>query len=274
MIGYCPQSNPLFDFMKVREIVQFYSRLKSCEETPEEICEKFGLSNYLNTYTVNLSGGNKRKLTFALSMMNKPSLLLLDEPSTGVDPESRRIMWKNINDLSDSGHKYNMILTTHSMEEAEILCDTVSWFKAGNFIILGNPEQLKLKYSVGYKLHIKFEQSKFEKKGENDINKTFHQICNVIERFDKIGNYILKHKNLAPHLIALMDFVIKIKDKINKVSLYQICKDQSFELVIQIIKDKKKDLFCQILNMKNNDEVIEELTISMQSLENILTALN
>ena len=274
MIGYCPQSNPLFDFMKVREIVQFYSRLKSCEETPEEICEKFGLSNYLNTYTVNLSGGNKRKLTFALSMMNKPSLLLLDEPSTGVDPESRRIMWKNINDLSDSGHKYNMILTTHSMEEAEILCDTVSWFKAGNFIILGNPEQLKLKYSVGYKLHIKFEQSKFEKKGENDINKTFHQICNVIERFDKIGNYILKHKNLAPHLIALMDLVIKIKDKINKVSLYQICKDQSFELVIQIIKDKKKDLFCQILNMKNNDEVIEELTISMQSLENILTALN
>ena len=81
-------------------------------------------------------------------MMNKPTLLLLDEPSTGVDPESRRVMWRNINELSNSGHKYNMILTTHSMEEAEILCDTVSWFKAGNFITLGNPEKLKIKFTI------------------------------------------------------------------------------------------------------------------------------
>ena len=159
MIGYCPQINPLFDFMKVREILQFYSKLKISNETPESVCQKFGLSKYLDTYTVNLSGGNKRKLTFAIAMMNKPTLLLLDEPSTGVDPESRRIMWRNINELSNSGHRYNMILTTHSMEEAEVLCDTVSWFKAGNFITKGNPEELKIQYSAGYKLHIKFDDS-------------------------------------------------------------------------------------------------------------------
>ena len=157
IVGYCPQINPLFDFMKVKEIIRFYSNLKTCRESPEYICKKFGLSNYLNTYTVNLSGGNKRKLTFAIAMMNRPRLLLLDEPSTGVDPESRRIMWRNINELSNSGHKYNMILTTHSMEEAEVLCDTVSWLKAGNFIALGNPEELKMQYSGGYKLHIKFD---------------------------------------------------------------------------------------------------------------------
>ena len=93
----------------------------------ESICAKFGLSKYLDTYTVNLSGGNKRKLIFAIALMNKPRLLLLDEPSTGVDPESRRIMWRNINELSNTGHQYNMILTTHSMEEAEVLCDRVSW---------------------------------------------------------------------------------------------------------------------------------------------------
>ena len=274
IIGYCPQINPLFDFMKVREIIQFYSKLKTCNETPEVVCEKFGLSKYLDTYTVNLSGGNKRKLTFAIAMMNRPTLLLLDEPSTGVDPESRRIMWKNINELSNSGHKYNMILTTHSMEEAEILCDTVSWFRAGNFITLGNPEKLKLRYSAGYKLHIKFDSTKFNLNNQYDINQTFNQICSIINGFSNYSNYILANQFFEPYLIALINFVQKIRDKLKKVSLYLIGRDYSFELVIIIIDDKKKDLFCDILNMKNTDETIDELTISMQSLENILTSLN
>ena len=88
--------------------------------------------------------------------MNYPKVLLLDEPSTGVDPESRRVMWKAINTLSKGGHQYNMILSTHSMEEAEILCDTVSWLKQGNFVCIGNPEKLKLQFSAGYNLHVKF----------------------------------------------------------------------------------------------------------------------
>ena len=260
--------------MKVREIIQFYSKLKTCNESPEVVCEKFGLSKYIDTYTVNLSGGNKRKLTFAIAMMNRPTLLLLDEPSTGVDPESRRIMWKNINELSNSGHKYNMILTTHSMEEAEILCDTVSWFRAGNFITLGNPEKLKLRYSAGYKLHIKFDSTKFNLNNQYDINQTFNQICSIINGFSNYSNYILANQFFEPYLIALINFVQKIRDKLKKVSLYLIGRDYSFELVIIIIDDKKKDLFCDILNMKNTDETIDELTISMQSLENILTSLN
>ena len=276
IIGYCPQINPLFDFMKVKEIIKFYSKLKTCNEEPEEVCRKFGLSKYLNTYTVNLSGGNKRKLTFAIAMMNKPTLLLLDEPSTGVDPESRRVMWRNINELSNSGHKYNMILTTHSMEEAEILCDTVSWFKAGNFITVGNPEKLKIKYSAGYKMHIKFDSNKFNYQNINDINKTYEQVCSMVEGFNKpvVSKFILSNQNFEPYLISLMHVVQRIRDKIKKISLYSIGKDYSFELVIQIINEMKKDLFCEILSMKNTDETVDELTISMQSLENILTALD
>ena len=274
IIGYCPQINPLFDFMKVKEIIKFYSNLKTCNESVESICENFGLSKYLDTYTVNLSGGNKRKLTFAIAMMNKPSLLLLDEPSTGVDPESRRIMWRNINKLSNSGHKYNMILTTHSMEEAEVLCDTVSWFKAGNFITLGNPEELKIQYSAGYKLHIKFDDDKIINNNSNNINETLNTACALIEGINVYSNYILSNSGFEPYLRKLNEIIEQIKDKTEKISLELIGKDLSFDLVITIIKQKQKDLFSQVLNMKNINNTISELSIAMQSLENILTSLN
>ena len=280
MIGYCPQINPLFDFMKVKEIIKFYSNLKICYDSVESICEKFGLSKYLNTYTINLSGGNKRKLTFAIAMMNRPSLLLLDEPSTGVDPESRRIMWRNINELSNSGHQYNMILTTHSMEEAEVLCDTVSWFKDGNFITVGNPEELKIQYSAGYKLHIKFDPLEINKNqnpnniGIDFITDAFNKISTMVCGMERYSNYIMSNPAIEPYLSNLIKIVLKIKDKTQKITLMFIGKDLSFELVISIIKERQKELFSEILNMKNVDNTIAEMSISMQSLENILTSLN
>jgi ABC-type multidrug transport system ATPase subunit len=263
--------------MKVKEIIEFYSDLKTSNESVESICTKFGLSKYLNTYTVNLSGGNKRKLTFAIAMMNKPTLLLLDEPSTGVDPESRRIMWRNINELSNSGHKYNMILTTHSMEEAEILCDTVSWLKAGNFICVGNPEELKIEYSAGYKLHIKFDDNEINKEINNDkVEDVFNTIKEYVDGFDIFENIILENKDLIVenYLNGLIKIVKKIKDKTKKISINEIGKDLSFELIIEIIKEKQKEIFTEILNMKNANKEISEINITMQSLENILTSLN
>ncbi len=274
MIGYCPQINPLFDFMKVKEIIKFYSDLKTCNESVETVCHKFGLEKYLDTYTINLSGGNKRKLTFAIAMMNRPSLLLLDEPSTGVDPESRRIMWRNINELSNTGHQYNMILTTHSMEEAEILCDTVSWFKAGNFITKGNPEELKIQYSAGYKLHIKFDDSQMEKGNSDTLIEAYNIINSKIIGFSNYYNIIIKDIRYEPYLRGLNNILEKIKDKIDSITLYSIGKDYSFELIITIIKEKQKDLFIEVLNMKNKDNTISEMNIAMQSLENILTSLN
>jgi len=278
IIGYCPQENPLFDFMKVKEMIKFYSELKTSYESVESICAKFGLSKYMNTYTVNLSGGNKRKLIFAIALMNKPRLLLLDEPSTGVDPESRRIMWRNINELSSSGHKYNMILTTHSMEEAEILCDRVSWLKSGNFICIGNPEQLKLEYSSGYKLHIKFDDSNINSLditssiSNEDVKESFNSISGLVEGFDKYSNYILNNAKMDFYLKNLIEVINKIKPYTKKIILNEIGQDFSFEFTITIIPEQKKYLFTNILNIKNINKTISEMIISMESLENILTS--
>ena len=270
-IGYCPQENPLFDFMKVREILQFYSKLKTCFLSIEEICKNLGLTKYLDTYCVNLSGGNKRKLTFAIAIMNKPSLLLLDEPSTGVDPDSRRFMWRNINELSNNGHRYNMILTTHSMDEAEILCDRVSWLKNGSFVCIGNPEELKIKYSLGYKLYIKFDEEIInQNKDMNNIRDDFQDISELIEGFSNYSNYILNDPALEFHIRALKDVIYKLKSNTKSINLIKIRKDLSFELILKIIQERKSILFSDILNMKNYDNKISEIIISLESLDNIM----
>ena len=273
-IGYCPQENPLFEYMKVREILEFYSDLKTCNIPIETICEKFGLTKYLDTFCINLSGGNKRKLTFAIAIMNKPTLLLLDEPSTGVDPESRRYMWKNINELSNTGHKYNMILTTHSMEEAEIMCDRVSWLKRGNFVCIGNPEKLKIQFSLGYKLHVKFNDEIINQNiiMNNNIQNTLNIISSLVIGFRSYSMYILNNPAIEPYLQALIDVVNRLRGYTVHIILVEIGKDLSFKLIVKASPEMKANFFTEILTMKKKHKEISEMIISMESLENILTS--
>ena len=165
-------------------MIKFFLDLKGIPDTDENICIKFGLEKYMDTYCGNLSGGNKRKLTFALALIGQPRILLLDEPSAGVDPESRRNMWKNIINLKKKNFHFDMILTTHSMDEAELLTDRICWLKSGNIVTIGNPEKLKMLLSVGYNLHIKFVH--LSKESNNEETKTL--LCSFIKGFDKILN--------------------------------------------------------------------------------------
>ena len=135
--------------------------------------------------------------------MCKPKLLLLDEPSTGVDPESRRIMWKNILELNTTGNKFNMILTTHSMEEAEVLCDTVSWLKSGNFISIGNPEKLKIILSAGYKLNLKFIQLNKSKDDVTSFGNAIKNLSSIIINFEQYYLYFNNNESIYPYIIEL-----------------------------------------------------------------------
>ena len=272
-IGYCPQENPLFDYLNVTQAINYYRELKGVNEKTENIIERFGLKSYKKTICKNLSGGNKRKLTFSIALMGNPKIILLDEPSSAVDPESRRGMWKNINLLSKKGNEYNMILTTHSMEEAEVLCDTVSWFKQGNFMCVGNPEKLKIKFSVGYLLHVKF--------GNSDNNN--FDICNGLEIQDLNGKIVIKNdlaekmkdmNKINYYLGKLINVVDFIRENTFKIELKDVGKDYSFELEIGINKEKQGEIFTQILTMKNTNPDVSEISINTDSLENILTQFN
>lgn len=106
----------------------------------------------------NLSGGNKRKLCCALTLILCPKIEYLDEPTTGVDPVSRRALLRMMKKLSDS----STLLTTHRMDEAEQLCDNIAIMINGRFVVYGSPGHLKQAYGHGYTLIIKQNEEQTE----------------------------------------------------------------------------------------------------------------
>ena len=270
MIGYCPQENALFDYLTVHEVISFYRILKKVPGTTKELCEKFGLGKFRKTFITKLSGGNKRKLTFALALMNEPKILLLDEPSTGVDPESRRVMWKCITALNRRS-KYNMILTTHSMEEAEILCDTVAWMDKGKFLKVGNPEKLKLECSNGYKLHIKLVlQEEMHEEQYEALN--FDELKQYVNDVDKLEGYAVNNKDIKKYRNHLIEIFKILKQEHIMITFLDVGPDFSFWFNIKVGSDKQGELFAKVLQMKYSTmKEIGEINLTMETLENILT---
>jgi ABC-2 type transport system ATP-binding protein len=139
-IGVSLQETRFTDKLTVRETLQlfgsFYARGRSADEAMTDV----GLSEKRAAYVVNLSGGQRQRLAVACALVGDPDLLFLDEPTTGLDPQSRRQLWDIIRDLRGRGR--TIVLTTHYMDEAERLCDHVAVVDQGKVIALGSPAEL------------------------------------------------------------------------------------------------------------------------------------
>jgi len=159
-VGYCPQENPLFSYMTCREHLTFYAQIKGIAPTEipdavQRLLDALDLMQYANKLAGGLSGGNKRKLCVANALVGSPKLIFMDEPSSGVDPVARRFMWSVIQGLTSGESKSTVILTTHSMEEAEALCSRVVIMVNGVFRCLGPVEHLKKMYGQGFDFHVR-----------------------------------------------------------------------------------------------------------------------
>jgi len=121
----------------------------------EKALKDLDLTNYTNIRANNLSGGNKRKMSVAMALLGNPPLVFLDEPSTGVDPQAKRFMWNIVSKVSTLRKKSAVIITTHSMEEAEALCTKMGIMVAGEFKCFGSSQHVKDKFGTGYELEIK-----------------------------------------------------------------------------------------------------------------------
>ncbi|KAJ3029940.1 UNVERIFIED_CONTAM: hypothetical protein HDU68_010626 [Siphonaria sp. JEL0065] len=153
-IGVCPQFDILWEDLTVEEHLYFYARLKGVAggrelDAVNQSLNQVSLEALRNRLSKTLSGGEKRRLSIAIALVGDPSVVFLDEPTTGLDPEVRRLIWNIIQGARDNK---TIILTTHSMEEAETLCQRIGIMAKGSLRCIGQPLRLKELYGTGFKL--------------------------------------------------------------------------------------------------------------------------
>jgi ABC-2 type transport system ATP-binding protein len=139
-IGISLQETRLADKLTVREVVTIFRSFYRDGLDPDEAIHRVSLEEKARSYVVKLSGGQKQRLAVACAIVGDPELLFLDEPTTGLDPQSRRQLWDIINEFRRTGR--TVLLTTHYMDEAERLCDRVAVVDHGKVIAQGSPSEL------------------------------------------------------------------------------------------------------------------------------------
>ena len=158
-LGVVPQQDNLDEELKVRDNLIVYGRyfglpMSYLRPKADELLEFAQLTDKAGAKVDALSGGMKRRLTIARSLINEPKILLLDEPTTGLDPQARHILWDRLFRLKESG--VTLILTTHYMDEAEQLCDRLVVVDEGRIMAEGSPAQLIREHSTREVLELRF----------------------------------------------------------------------------------------------------------------------
>ena len=164
-IGVVPQEDTLDIELTVRENLLVYGRYHGLpraviSERTASLLDFVRLSDRAGDQVEPLSGGMKRRLTIARSLINEPDILLLDEPTTGLDPQARHLVWDRLYQLKQQG--VTLVLTTHYMDEAEQLCDRLVVMDGGRIAAQGSPRELIARYSTPEVLELRFRISSHE----------------------------------------------------------------------------------------------------------------
>jgi ABC-type multidrug transport system ATPase subunit len=219
-IGYCPQFDPILDEMTARETLAFYAVLKGIpasmvDETCAEIIGLLNLTEHADKPCGTYSGGNKRKLSLGMALLGSPSVVILDEPSAGMDPDAKRKLWNSIEAIK---HERSVILTTHGMDECEALCDRLAIMVSGRLQCLGSIQHLKGKYGSGYQLQLSVQEHLVE-----DACKFLSKAPLLKDAVldDIVGNTITVHLSPPPPLSDLFKLIESNKQEIG-VMFYSV----------------------------------------------------
>ena len=306
IFGYCPQFNAIFEHLTVYENLEFYAKIKdvnhnSIKTLIKIIIEEMSLKEFKNKISKNLSGGNKRKLSVAISILCNLPIILLDEPATGIDPEARRSMCSIIHRMSTKGNSC-VIMSTHSMEEAEILCKRIGIMIGGIFVCYGKPNEIKKEYGKGYEIKIRIKPLKEEmdKIIINNIDKNTlvnkdnykNILTNLnkekfIEEFKegKIGEKIYKYlliNNKSIFIYELITWIFYVENSLKfigkgKIYFEKIILlehfDNNFLFKIETKNINNIGLLFEIFEDYKEECFISEYSIKQTSLEQIFIKL-
>lgn len=151
VLGICPQETALFPYLSGKENIELFGDLYCVpkdvlKNNVAYVIDKVGLTEDIGRRVSKYSGGMKRRVSIAMALVQDPKIVFLDEPTVGMDPQSRRAIWDFVTELKNKGK--TILLTTHYMEEAEALCDEVGVIDHGKLIELGSPGDLNSKHGV------------------------------------------------------------------------------------------------------------------------------
>ena len=157
-VGYCPQEDAMLPNLTVAEHLHLVAMLR--DASPDQVTQlaaSLRLARHLPVRCHQLSGGMRRKLCAASALLGAPRLLLLDEPSSGVDVNGRRLLWSRVRETARAGAA--VLLTSHSMEECEALCDRLAIMVNGQLQCIGNLQHLKGRFGRGYSIRLRVSES-------------------------------------------------------------------------------------------------------------------
>ncbi|KAM4813644.1 phospholipid-transporting ATPase ABCA3-like [Urocitellus parryii] len=245
-IGYGPQSDSVLNHMTGRELLIMYARLWGVPESViYKYVEAFLCSVHLEPLADNVvytySGGNKRRLSTAIALMGKSSVVLLDEPSTGMDPVTRHLLWDTVTWICKTGKA--IIITSHSMEECEALCSRLAIMVKGMFVCLGSPRHVRNTFGNIHTLTAKINISKDEdkvKEFKKFVEKTFPgNLCNIQnQEYQGIIGYFIPSKEICWGKVFSILEKAKVLFNLEDYSISQITLEQIFLTFANI--DKKE----------------------------------
>jgi len=185
-IGVVPQQDQLDEQLSVEDNMLIYGRYfdlprSVCRQRTKELLEFVQLADRAKSRIEPLSGGMKRRVTIARSLINEPELLLLDEPTTGLDPQARHVLWDRLYRLKQRG--VTLVLTTHYMDEAEQLCDRLVVMDRGRIVAEGSPRELIERHSTREVLELRFPAGTNEERA--------HEIDGIGQRHEVLPDRVL-----------------------------------------------------------------------------------
>jgi len=140
IIGVQLQTSGYYPNLKLIELIELFNGLYNRKVDPMSLLEMVNLKDKANAKVKELSGGQKQRFSVATTLINDPTIVFLDEPTTGLDPQARRNLWELVRNIRDKGT--TVIMTTHYMDEAEVLCDRVAIIDSGKIIAMETPDRL------------------------------------------------------------------------------------------------------------------------------------